>query len=214
MISLSNFKKYCEIGKQLIEKDVIAPRIINENSMRFKSDSKELKEILLKEEVDYGDFIEFLNRELNKIIIAILSDNIDFLKHFLIETSDDEDEEEDAENGNEILSEKIKLVEDILIDDQIRAAFLIKSTSKNKLISQITWEINEKTFDSYEGEIEKLKYATLVIKEIGSEAGLPFSAVFPFVNEDKEAKVYTLTKQDIDYLLKELTRLKDVLANE
>jgi hypothetical protein len=214
MISLDNFRKYSEITKRLIENDVISPRIINENSMRFKYNSKELKEILLGEEIDSGDFGEYLNRELNKIIIAILSDNIDFLKHFLLESSEDEGEDEDVDSGNEVLIEKIKLVEDLIIDDQIKASFLIKSTSKNKLISQITWEVNEKIYDSYEGEFEKLKYITLVIKDIGAESGMPFNAMFPFLNENKEENVYTLTEQDVDYLLKELNKLKGVLANE
>ena len=208
---MDEFRKHCGLMKELIEIGKLVPHVVNSNLIKFRYDNELMESYIRKEQLERKSFRRDL-QEIPLFILAALIDNSELLFRYLI---DDELGEEEITLEQEKIREKIRMVEDIFITVDLRNVYKIKSTAKSRLLKEIDWEINEKLFNRSSGELSRLKYAQLYLDTADRESGMPFFAYIRFpVEETKIDLLLTITSDDIDYLLQELTELKKVLSNE
>lgn len=208
---MDNFKKHCEVIQHLIDVNKVIPQVVNENIMIFRPSETVISETVKEYNLDDKEFRRDLFRDIPKFIIAILSDRVNFLLSFLLNDVDDEEESETKKNE---IREKIKIVEECLITDSLKIAYLIKETAKNHLIHDINWEVNEKIETESDVFEKKLRYANVRFNMVQSESGLPFNIPLPIKIDNNSNFVVSLTKEDISYIIMELEELQKVLADE
>lgn len=176
------------------------------DTIRFIVNNKdEIKKLCEKEKIKEEYIYYLIDIEIPRIVVHILNefpDTINFNGRPL-------EEDEKEEFGN-----KIKIVEDLLIDTKIKNTHLIKSTSKAKNISSVDWEVSKKIFDDTQGKIPELIYATLNlnIKKSNSEPN-PFVRLFS-IDESEEIVCVNCDLSDIDYFIDILSDIKKALESE
>ncbi|MGM1022550.1 MAG: hypothetical protein ACQEXV_18970 [Bacillota bacterium] len=208
---MDKFENITKLLKELIDSKVIIPQPINANDFIFRYEDKQLEKALEKHpSIEKKNFLNVLNKEISRYILAIHRDTLEVLIRFTLE--DDADQEKIKEQEEELRA-KIGIVQKYLINENIINSLKLKISSKNYLLKNLDWELNHKSFDSFHGTLESLKYVTLDLISTTSNADAPFGFFNPFVNSDKHL-ILNLTLEDVDYLLMELNKIKKVITSE
>jgi hypothetical protein len=138
------------------------------------------------------------SREVGEMILAILADTKDSLRDVLVEEEGDDKLAKDAE-----FDERMKRVERALVDDDLRARYELKVTSKAPAFTSIDWDVKEKTFDARKGAV-RFPYATIRLRWQRE-----FEAAFEtyFNRELFDSAQINFTKGEIAYVIDELKRV-------
>ncbi|WP_059051346.1 hypothetical protein [Paenibacillus senegalimassiliensis] len=204
---MEKFEKNLLFLKDLIKRRVILPHPVSSGDFYFRYDEKQLEDELKQNQaIDSKLFLETLNKEVGRYILAIYNDSLDALIRF------NEIKEED-EKKEELLREKINLVQKHLIDETLLNSFKLKESSKNNLLKNMSWELNSKLFDVSVGTMDSLNHITLDLITTTADNENPLGFFNPFVDRDTHL-VLSLTVEDIDYLLLEFNKIKRVIINE
>lgn len=118
-----------------------------------------------------------------------------------------------AEEKKEV-DDKAKIVNDILIDSNIKNMHLIKSTSKVDMLYSVDWEINKKIFDDTKGNIPELKFATLNIRlSKPSYESNPIAKLFNFSEQSSKVCI-NCDLSDVENLIDILNDIKKAMIDE
>lgn len=162
----------------------------------------------IKAKLSFEDFIKIISTEIESLVAAsIYSDKAKGIENNIPPTIlKDVGMEEFLWRLEEI--EKIVNVPKALKQDSI-----FKKTTKGLILNEITWEINNKTFDEELGQLDNCKYATLSIMyskpgdvESSVFSGKDFSIHIPTVTEPKQVTL-ELQKKDITKLIDSLQQI-------
>lgn len=198
------FEQHCKCIKDLVVSGQVIPQIINSNEMSFRYIEENIEKVIEQHKLKKGEFLSDINYNIPRFIVAILNDALDLLINFS-NTSDKKDEDETRR--------KVKIVEKYFVDSNLISSYKIKSSSKNDVLKHFDWDVSKKIYDNEKGAVDGIKYANISVEVTSNDEGLPFMLRFGG-KEIKERSVFTVSKEDIDYLIMELNELKRVLLDE
>lgn len=211
---MEQYSEYCTLIKQLINEGKIVPQFRNSNALAFRFNETLLGDFISNMNIDKKGFLELLNYEIPEFIIAILNDDKDILLRF--KTRDEELSEEDRRSKADEIKKKLSIIEKTLVNRSLIESFIIKKSSKVKVLSELSWEISQKLYDNDEGELNKLKYANIHVHVHDPQKRDP--AAFYYLFKDSRGNegdvTLSLTKEDIEYLILELEQIKKVMSGE
>ena len=208
---MDEFKKHCEIIKELIERGEILPHIVNANLVGFRYPENSIDVWVEKNKLGRKRFVRDLGQIPVFILTALRNDLSLAFRYFSPPNPD-------AEKGSEqrkVIEEKVTIAREAFITSEIADIFVIKSTAKTRLLGEIDWEVSERVFDRDMGTVSSLKHAQLSLKTASSDRSpsFPFWSFFPESGSGNDL-VLTLAIDDINYLLRELEEMKRVISNE
>ncbi|ODM27100.1 hypothetical protein A7W90_13245 [Clostridium sp. Bc-iso-3] len=210
--SLNDFKQVAFIVSQLLAEDNMKILFAFETDISIEIDDSALS----KFDTDKDSFNKILNAEIIPIIEAILSNSENDMIQILLrqlDLNDSESKKKEKDSLEKTMKQKVEYIKEVLINEEIRHRYNIKSTTKLPKIKNIQWEINNKIFDNLKKELNS-KYATInikVSKELETSA-FPFRFL-PFMQPEYKIEEisFDCDKYDIEEIIKILEEIKEKL---
>ncbi|MBU3905365.1 MAG: hypothetical protein KJ906_04435 [Nanoarchaeota archaeon] len=163
----------------------------NKFQMEFRPNSITLgTDISMDEEIknigiDDKKFNEIM-KEISSLSILILFKNDDKKKKYIRE--------------NKSVEEKIKIINERLLTEDMKKEFIFNKTSKNYIFNDIDYEISKKIISKDE-KIEPFNIITIV-----------FHNIDVITQSDREKKIsFNISEKKLDYLINELSVIKEKL---
>ena len=208
---MNEFKKHCEIIKELIERGEIFPHIINANSVEFRYPENSIDVWVEKNNLGRKGFARDLE-QIPIFILAALRNNLSLAAQYFLPPNTDAKTKSEQ---RKVVEDKVSIVRETFITSEIVDIFVIKSTAKTRLLAAIDWEVSERVFDREMGTVSSLKHAQLSLKIASSDRSpsFPFWSFFPEFGSVNDI-VLTLAIDDINHLLLELEEMKRVISSE
>lgn len=156
-------------------------------------------------DLDYTDFINVLNNEVTIIIEQNLKSS-DFEEPNLRKYLEDKIDTEMISKIIELKYEKRKYVQKQMLTSEIMQRYMFKQRTLNKKLSSIRFEVNRYMF----GNDSDMMYSTI---EIGVTDRLGDDMISDFLNVKKSDDYvrFVCDKQDLEYIIECLTRIKERL---
>ena len=199
--SIEDFTLVVNAVKDFIEADELTIRITSSEGVlraRLVVDEDTLNSKIQSLEIETGVFKGILNEIsfcINEVFLPLRGRSLTVgpLKLELPEVSDD----------------KINLVEDSLITRDIRDEYILKTTSKGRVLDNRGWEINKKEYDSQEGDLSSLKYATIHLTIVHNPTFFPFGK-----GENLTPISFDCSPGDLKELIDELGEIRERLMGK
>jgi hypothetical protein len=160
------------------------------------------------EEKDFRDIVD----EISPMMLACMEDRQDSFiegKTDALRSEEDYDADRIAEE-EVLLREKMMLVDERLVDQNLKDWLLFKRSAKTPVFSGLEWDIKVKHFDSKKQPVSPLPYATCQIKY---QKGFPRSPIaLLFEASPADAIEIDFTLDDIEHMIKRLGVVKDKLG--
>lgn len=188
------------------------------DDIRIELDYNSLSEYSIKKDV----LDNIANKEFIPILLSLLQKQVDTfaklqVREYKNELDDDSDNTANAvEDFKNIINEKILLVKELFLDENMKRRYIIKSTTKHSIISSIKWEINKKLFNDGNESTLNSTYATLkIITDKNSDEYNPLSKIFPFTqfSSNENQLLLDFDINDLEFLIKTLNDVKIKLNN-
>lgn len=203
--NINIFKNIVYFVSEMIKNKTIKVNIVSASVIRFFIiDALAVQEFADKNKLDFEDLIYTIEYEIPAYMTSLLGGVSLALGEMF-------DKEKDDEKIKLERQQKIKVVEDILIDSEIKNIHLLKTTSKLKTIQEIDWEINAKIFDDSNGKIPDLKYATINLKLMTQDESSFLARYFDVGTKDV---IFNCDYNDIENLIDTLKTIQKQLTNE
>lgn len=212
-----------EITKELSKGGKIRYRISPGGGLSLKVDDAALKQALSKKKFDQDIFTKIFNAELSIMLDAILNGEEETLVSNRCDPDTnrelrDRSSDEIAEYKG-LFQQKLAAVK-VLITSELRGKYLVKRTSKNEKLKDLSWEVSEKIFDREFGKTVAYPHATLAFETIRLDPGM--AKAVPFMNlffpnfrdwaGRVETTVFDVDFDDLNDLIDSLNAAKDALS--
>jgi hypothetical protein len=209
--SNDNFQKVLAIAESQLKNKKIQVRFGPQGKMRFIIDEDGLRAALslmssppgLSEET----FREIFDNEVGPLLEAVLRDAVDQF----IDTTAIRDE--DQKDRKPILKRRAELVNTALVNEELRARFLIKTSSKHPRLRATNWEVVRKLALSNRGSISRA-YATLNFETVRPDMPSAF-LWFPFFSDpvgQSTSVSFDCDEGDLDDLIQTLQDARSALT--
>ena len=199
------FKKAIEIIDSLNRRGEIYISINPPFEAAFEVSRKTLLRELEEASLAEGDFQRQLRR-ISSMLLAVLAEEESEYIDSRIETEELKDEEASERRG--VLQEQISKVKESLLTERLKSRYDLKRSSKAPVFSGIDWDIKIKTGDARLENI-RFPYATCRIKFQREFEESPFII---FGGRVFDSMQINFSLDDIDYLIKTLSIIKEYLA--
>ncbi|AUS07824.1 hypothetical protein C1X05_02605 [Laceyella sacchari] len=211
------YEEYCAHIKTLWREKQVILHLVHPERLELRFDPSAVQSLIHKHQLEEKAFYQCLE-EIPRYLLAILNQDEELLIDMELKYYEEEGIPlAEGEQLSREVQEKLKTIEKLFYHPQLSQSLKIKQTAKTKLLSGFSWEINQKTFDHQQGRLEPLCYAQLKI-EIASPPNhsrkQPWLRYILDNEPHKDEVALTLTPDDIDYLLMELTKMKKVMSLE
>lgn len=212
LASDQQFHKVLTVASDQLKNKKIQIRFGPEGKMRFVIDEDGLKRALATPEasgLSEETFREIFHSELGPLMEAVIRDTLDRY----IETQARMDERAARESVVAVVKERSEIVKKLLINDDLRARYLIKTSSKHPRLKTADWEVVKKVALPNKGSISR-SYATLNFETIWPESAstLIWFPFFPDSPGRKRSMSFDCDEEDVEDLIKTLQDVKDALA--
>lgn len=203
--NINIFKNIVYFVSEMIKNKTIKVNIVSASVIRFVIvDALAVQEFADKNKLDFEDLIYTIEYEIPAYMTSVLGGVSLAFEEMVGGEKDDEKIKIERQ-------QKIKVVEDILIDSEIKNIHLLKTTSKLKTIQAIDWEINSKIYDDSNGKIPDLKYATINLKLMIQD---PSSFLVRYLDAGTSNVIFNCDYNDIENLIETLKTIHRQLTNE
>jgi hypothetical protein len=204
--SNDHFLKVLSVAHEQLQNKKIQIRFGPQGKMRFIIDEESLKARLLQSALDDAIFRTVFHNEIGPLLEAIIRGALDqYIENAPGFSAYDEDPSKRAAR-KEVLQARAQQVSKTLVNDQLRARYLITVSSKHPRLRAAAWEIAKKSELSTK-EPWLRHYATLSFEAIKPES-LGFLTWFPFLPSEgigrTESIVFDCDEGDLDDLIKAL----------
>lgn len=210
---LAQFKEIVTIVERLIKQKKV---FISISIERLPGIVLEIEEETLDTElkaisVEEKDFHDIVDDEITPMMLACMEDSQDSFIKAKINALKEEDYDQDRIAKEEsLLREKIRLVDERLVDQNLRDRLLFKRSAKAPVFTGLEWDIKVKHFDSRKEPLYPVPYATCQIKY---QKGVPRSPLALFFEAaPSEAIEIDFTLDEIEHMIKGLGIVKDKLG--
>ena len=158
--SKEDFQKILAIADGQLKNQKIQVRFSPQGKMRFIIDEDALKTTLatsVASGISEETFREIFHNEVGPLLEAVIREAVDQYIEMSRVTR-----EEPREARKAILKERAEVVKKVLANDELRARYLIKMSSKHPRLTAANWEVARKVALPGRGtDIEAVRYAEL-----------------------------------------------------
>lgn len=200
------FEKVVQILENLVRQGEVYISLNPPFNVTFEISRSVLLRELERAPLDEENF-QRQSREISAMLLAIIADK----ENTYIDSVIEESEELEGKKADEIraaLKEQISKVKQSLFSRRLKDRYDLKRSSKTPVFSGIDWDIKVKTRDAHLRDV-KLPYATCRIKFQREFEESPF--IF-FGGKPFDSVQVNFSVDDIDYLIKTLSIIKEYLA--
>jgi hypothetical protein len=208
-----HFQRVLAVAADQLRTKKIQIRFGPQGRMRFIIDDESLKTALAKAALDEPTFRGIFDNEIGPLFDAIIRGTLDqYVENAPGMALYGEDAKKQAAT-KELMRSRGGLVSQTLVNDQLRARYVIKASSKHPRLRTSGWEIGKKTGLSTK-ETWLRPYATLSFETIWPESS-GFLAWFPFFPIEgvgrTESMAFDCDEDDLDDLIQALQDAKAAL---
>ncbi|MFC7443252.1 hypothetical protein [Laceyella putida] len=214
---MKRYEEYCVYIKELLNQQKVILHFAHPERLEFRYDQHVIQALIDKQPFEEKAFYQCLE-EIPRYLLAIINQDKELLLDMELKYYDEEDIASlEGEQISREVKEKLKVIEKIFYQPRLIQSLKIKQTSKSKLLSDFRWEVNHKIYDHEQGQLEPLRYVHLKIEMAPPANHSPKKPWLRYILDNephKEEVTLTLTHDDIDFLLMELTTMKKVMSRE
>jgi hypothetical protein len=212
--SNEHFQKTIATAGDQLKNKKIQVRFGPQGKMRFIIDEDGLRTALatpsasgLSEET----FREIFHNEIGPLLEAVIRDGVDQYIEAAQVTTEGQKGDRDARKA--VLKERAEVVKKVLATEELRARYLIKTSSKHPRLREANWEVARKVALPNMGSISR-PYATLNFETVWPEplGALLWFPFFPNVGGRTESVSFDCDEGDLDDLIKTLQEAKAALG--
>lgn len=214
---LKRYEEYCVYIKELLDEQKVILHLVHPERLEFRFDRHLIQALIHQHTFEEQAFYQCLE-EIPRYLLAIMNQDKELLLDMELKYYEEEEMESlEGEQISQEVKEKLKMIEKIFYHPSLLQALKIKQTSKTKFLHDFRWEVSQKLFDHEQGRLDPLRYVHLKI-ELASFANhamkRPWLRYILDNEPHKDEVLLTLTQDDIDFLLMELTKMKQVMSRE
>lgn len=218
MASDKEFEQAVNTTKELLDKKILTINLTTPDTLGIDLLFKEeqLEPVIKKSSFTIEKYKEIFGDEISEMIIATTSNTMKIWLHSKVEHefSDELKNKADKKAARQLFQQRCKMVEENLIDSTLQETVLLRETTKNRILSDVKWEINRKMFVGQKSnEISLPPFATLqfffVDKDRGPILTIDGGGLRPV--EAGKKMLVDLNLQDVDLLIQRLTEIKNKL---
>jgi hypothetical protein len=206
------FQRVLAVAEDQLKNKKIQVRFGPDGKMSFVIDEEGLTKALTATAasgLSEQTFREIFHNELGPLMEAVIRSTLDRY----IDMQARLDEKSARESVVSTVKQRSEIVEKTLVNDDLRARYLIKTSSKHPRLRAADWEVVKKVALPNKGPILR-PYATLSLETVWPE---PASALvwFPFFPDSpgrKKSVSFDCDEEDLNDLIKMLQEARDALA--
>lgn len=206
------FSLILSLVKDLIDQNEIKIEVEDDGNLGFSLSPSKIKPIISKKiegNLLFDNFLKILSTEIESLLNASVCSDLnkgikDNIPSSIIK-----------EVGIDELISRIKEIQEIInIPGDLKKDLIFKKTTKELLLNEIKWEINNKVFDDELGPLENFKYSTLSLSYsrpvtesyVARLAGEGIRIQLP-VNSEPKQITFALQEKDVQNLINKLNNL-------
>jgi len=217
--SLEEFSVIAELLSQLIAEGKVRLKSSPSSSISFVVKPSILDEIIQNRKLN-RDIMSRVTHEISVITSLSLRNRTDSYFDSIIDELNTQRDEELSQNEKDeikaILIMKENIVKKSIINEKVIRKYFLTRSAKHDFLSDLTWEIVQRRHDKNEGD--KARGAVSIVKfDITAKPQfefLPLPFLLGLEDAQKRSFVVELDRDDVEQLIEELEKLKDLLIKE